>query len=372
MSCAAESTRHSSICANQPAALALLHLRQQLFEHAAHVAHDTHVGGHVLADLGRVDVHVDHVGILRVGREIARDPVVKPHAQRDQQVRVVDCLVDERFAVHAHHPQVQRVRLGHRADAEQRGRNGNLAFFGEGEQLVVSAREDDAVAGEDDGPLGRVDQCGSPAHLVCQPAVFQAVAGQTQLDRVVVIFGRLELHVLADVHQHRARPPRAGDVERLFQRGRQFLHVLDQVVVLRDGQRDAGDVRLLERIRADERRGDLPGDRDEGDRIHHRACQPRDEVRRARPGSGHADANAAGRPGVAVGCERCVFLVPDEDVVHGVVEQRVVGGHNRAAGIPEEHVDALSDKTLPDDLGASALHGITSTKISANKKALTE
>ena len=191
-----------------------------------------------------------------------------------------------------------------------------------------------------------------------RPRRCRPVAGQTQLDRVVVELGRRELHVLADVDQHRAGPAGAGDVERFLHRLGQLGHVLDQVVVLRDRQRDAGHVGLLEGIRADEGGSDLAGDRDDRDRVHHGVGQPGDQVRRARARRWPCTRRPGPSPRIAVGREGRVLLVPHEDVVHRIVEQGVIGGHDRAAGIAEDHVDALPHQTFPDDLGASALHGI--------------
>jgi hypothetical protein len=54
-----------------------------------HVAHDGQVGGAVLADLGRVDVEVDDLGVGSEGGEAAGDAVVEADAERDQQVGVV-------------------------------------------------------------------------------------------------------------------------------------------------------------------------------------------------------------------------------------------------------------------------------------------
>ncbi len=57
-----------------------------LGEHAFDIAHDGHVGRAVLADLGGVDVDVDHLGMRREGREAPGYAVVETDAQRDQQV----------------------------------------------------------------------------------------------------------------------------------------------------------------------------------------------------------------------------------------------------------------------------------------------
>ena len=50
------------------------------------VAPDGHVGGPDLAEFGRVDVDVDHLGVGREAVEATGDPVVEAGAQRDQQV----------------------------------------------------------------------------------------------------------------------------------------------------------------------------------------------------------------------------------------------------------------------------------------------
>ena len=47
------------------------------------------------------------------------------------QVGLLDGAVDVHLAVHARHAQVQRVRLGERADAEQRGDHRDAGPLGE-------------------------------------------------------------------------------------------------------------------------------------------------------------------------------------------------------------------------------------------------
>ena len=72
---------------------ALLQQLVELREHALHVAHDGHVRRAVLADLGRVDIHVDHLGVRREGGQPAGDAVVEAHAERDQQIGVRSCAM---------------------------------------------------------------------------------------------------------------------------------------------------------------------------------------------------------------------------------------------------------------------------------------
>ena len=44
-------------------------------------------------------------------------------------------------------------------------------------------------------------------------------------------------------------------------------------------------------------------------------------------------------------------------MVHRIVEERIVCGHDCAARIAEDDFDAFAHETFPDDLSASALHG---------------
>ena len=100
----------------------------------------------------------------------AGDAIVEAHAAGDQQVGVLNGVVDPGLAVHAHHAQVERVRGGECAQAEQREGHGNLRALGQGAHLLHGAGFDDAVAGQDHRALGVADQLGglrrgrSPRH----------------------------------------------------------------------------------------------------------------------------------------------------------------------------------------------------------------
>ena len=78
------------------------------------------------------------------------------------------------------------------------------------------------------------------------------------------------LHVLADVDQHRAGAPRAAAIANASRSaGASRVDVGDQLVVLRDGQRDAGDVRLLEGVAAEQLRRHLARDEHGRHRVEH-------------------------------------------------------------------------------------------------------
>ena len=125
------------MCAIHGLAIALRDRRQQARQHVAQVADQRHVDRHVLVDLGRIDLDVNLAGVRRVGPEVAGHAIVEAHARGDQQVGFLDRVVDPGLAVHAHHADVQVVRGGEAADAEQRHRDRDLRLLGERAQLVA-------------------------------------------------------------------------------------------------------------------------------------------------------------------------------------------------------------------------------------------
>jgi hypothetical protein len=67
--------------------LGLRRERQQVRQHFAQVADQRHVHVDVLVHFGRIDLDVDLLRVERVGLQVARDAVVEPHAEGEQQIR---------------------------------------------------------------------------------------------------------------------------------------------------------------------------------------------------------------------------------------------------------------------------------------------
>ena len=161
--------------------------------------------------------------------------------------------------------------------------------------------------------------------------------------RVGVVVGELaQGDVDGDVDDHRAGTPGRGDVEGLVDDPRQVGRVLDEVGVLDDRQRDAGDVGLLEGVGADEVAAHLPGDGHQRRRVEVGGGDAGDEVGGAGAAGRRADAHLAGGAGVAVGGVRRALLVAHQHVAQllGVVEG-VVERDRDAAGIAEDDLAAL-------------------------------
>ena len=163
----------------------------------------------------------------------------------------------------------------------------------------------------------------------------------------VDVLARALLRVLRDVDQHRSGTSRSRDGERLAHRRRDVVRARDEVVVLRNRQRDAGDVGFLKRVGSDQLAADLTGDADDRRAVHHRRRDAGDHVGRSRTRGGDGDADPAARARVAVGHVRRALLVADENVPDRIPEHRVVCGKNRSARIAEDVGDAFADERFP-------------------------
>jgi len=167
-------------------------------------------------------------------------------------------------------------------------------------------------------------------------------------------FNTCLLRVLGDVDQHGSGPPAGRDVKRFPKHPRDLGGVAHQVAVLRDRNRDAGDVRLLESVGAQQSAGHLPGNRDEWRAVHPRVGDRRHQVRRAGAARRDAHSHAPARARIALGRMACPLLVPAQHVMQPVAIRvvRVIERHDRAPGDAEHHAHVLADERLAHDLRA--------------------
>ena len=123
--------------------------------------------------------------------------------------------------------------------------------------------------------------------------------------------------------------------------------------MLGDWLGDADDVGLLKGVPPHHGPGDLTGDGDDGRAVHVRRREAGHQVGGAGPRGRDAHAGPAAGPGVTIGRMRRGLLVADEDVPEpGVLRQRVIERHDRAAGIAEQQIHALLEQCPAEDLGA--------------------
>ncbi len=130
-----------------------VHRQQQLADHLAAVAGDAHVRHAHLAELGGVDVDVDHLGLRRERRDLPRHPVVEPGAEVDQQVAPLHGGDRGVVAVHPGHPQRLGVRIGERSPGHERRHHRDARAIGQRPQRLGRVRLEHAAAHVEDGPV---------------------------------------------------------------------------------------------------------------------------------------------------------------------------------------------------------------------------
>ncbi len=113
-----------------------------LFEHSEHIPQDRlhvtdnrHINAFVLADFGRVDIDMDNLGVGSEGIRFAGYAVIEPHADRKQAVTFRDGKVCVFRAMHAEHPQVERMIAGDAPDTHERGGDGDTQLCREVNKL---------------------------------------------------------------------------------------------------------------------------------------------------------------------------------------------------------------------------------------------
>ena len=348
--------------------------RKQQLEHHARVAGDMQRGGNVFVDLRAVDVDMQHLGLRRERLRVAQRAIRKANADGDQQIAALHGDVRRVRAVHAQHAQHARVVRRNGAQPHQCGDHRRIHQIGEGRQLPLRAGENHAAAAVDQRLLrlgnqpGRLLQPGLSLHLVA----LQRLALQTKLHRRV-LHGELgnqrlaggrrilrlgDLHILRDVDQHRAGTAARSDEERLADDIGQLLHPRHQIVVLGDGHRHAGDIRLLKGIRAHQALRHVAGDEDDRRGIHVRRRNRRDQIRRAGAAGSDAHARLAAGARVAVRRVTGVLLVGGQHMPNPILPlvQLVVNRQNRAAGKAEHGSNALLNQTFNQNRRSVEFH----------------
>ena len=227
----------------------------------------------------------------------------------------------------------------------------------------MSLGGDQTAAGVDDGLLGGRDQVEHALEFVI------GGLGEGAERRVGEGDGGREngrelglLDVLGDVDDHGAGTAGAGEVEGFFDDAGQIGGVKHQVGVLHDGQGHTEEVGLLEGGLADELGEHLAGDGDHGSRVHVGVGNGGNEVGGAGSAGGHAHADFAGGAGVALGGEGTALLVAREDHADFVAAgEGLVEFLRGAAGIGEDHVNALAGEGLYDHVGT--IHGAANFRL---------
>ena len=325
-------------------------------DHVAHhgfgTAHDRHLHRHVLRDRRRVDVRVDDVCVRTELVEVAGHAVIKARANGDQHVAFVHRHVGFVGAVHAEHADKQRIVGRVRAEPHERVGAGETEQAHELSERGRGLAQNHAAAGVDHRALGDEHQVHGlldPARIALRHRVVRTHVHRLRIRVLALVRG----HVLGDVHEHRTGAAGGGDIKRLFDRGREVLHVLHQKIVLHARACDADRVHFLERVIADQAGRHLAAEHHQRDRIHVGGSDAGHGVGHARTGGHQHYAGPAGGARVAVGGVRRALLVPYEDVLDLVLPvKRIVDVQRRTAGVAEDVLHAFVRQAADEDVCA--------------------
>jgi hypothetical protein len=161
------------------------------------------------------------------------------------------------------------------AQAKQREADGDIVALRKLPHFRHCFGKNDAVPSQDHRPLRAVNQFERLLVFALRGRQVRPVSGHLRNDGLAIEFARHLLRVLGDIDKHRTRTAGTGDVKRFADRARNLARMGDQIIVLRDGKRDARDVGLLKRVGTDELAANLPRNADDGRRIEHRPSQCR-------------------------------------------------------------------------------------------------
>ena len=319
-----------------------------------------------LVDLGLVHVQVRDAA--RIARELARitgNAIIEARAHRDQEIAIVHRVVGKGGAVHAQHAHRQRIGGIERADAHQRGHDGNAERMGKPGQLARRPGIDHPAAGVDQRPfrggqqLEEVRRLRLPERACGQLAQTGAVAWNRQSTLTSEHHVRV-LYILRNVDHHRAGPAGARDLEGGAHRRFQSRRVSHQEHVLGDRAHEGRDRCFLEGIRTDRSARDLTTDHHDRHRVRHAVADRRHRIGGARTRGHETHTHLTAGAGIARGHKTRTLLIGGHDQRHldaaGALlllvegEDRVVGREDGAAAVAKDGPDALVRQDLDDRL----------------------
>ena len=175
----------------------------------------------------------------------------------------------------------------------------------------------------------------------------------------VDILARSKLNVLRNINDDRARTAGNGDIEGFMQDAREIVHVLHKIVVLGAGARNANRVAFLKRIVANQVRGNLAGNADQRNGVHHRIGQTGDRIGSAGTRCHQHHAGLAGRARIAFSRVHRSLLMAYKDMLNFILLVNfVIDWQYGTPRVTEHMLNPLIGQCLQDHLrtGHCACH----------------
>ena len=339
---------------------AFVQQRQQRAQRLRRVADQVHLHRIAQAQHFRRDVDLHRARLALLGQEFR---IGKARADHQQRVALGHQIVARLGAEQADRAGDPGQIVGQRRLAEQRLGDAGAEPVGDRDDLVGGLQR--AGADEDRDLLAGVEHLGGLAQLPLVRDDLRRLVADARMQRAVRTRRLLVFEVLQIVGEDHRGHPALGD--------RDAHRAVGQMAHLRRHRRGvdegAGDVLehrrqidLLLVMAAERHPRLLAGDRQHRHVIEPRVVKPGDEMRRARPRGGDADAELAGELGMRRGHEGGHLLVPDLDeldLAFGAL-QRAEHAVDAVAGIAVDPSHAPLMKTLDKEVADGLGHGFPS------------
>ena len=273
--------------------------------------------------------------------------VVKTRAYGQNHIGIVHGQVGLVCAVHAEHAEEAAVGSGIAAQTHQRAGAGNVQKLYQFGELFGRITQNHAAAEIHQRAFGRRQHLHRFFNLT-DVAVRNRLVGTDKniFLRIAELRKRLR-SIFGDVHHHRAGAAALRDLKRLFDGGRDFVHLGNQEIVLHARAGNAHHINFLKCIRAHRGRRHLAGNYHQRDGIAVGRGNAGDGVGGARAGSHQRHAHLAAHACIGIGGMHRCLLVAHQDMLEFVeLVESVVDFQNRAAGIAEHVFHVLGLKTL--------------------------
>ena len=165
-------------------------------------------------------------------------------------------------------------------------------------------------------------------------------------------FTTVGCHILGDVHKHRPRPSASGNGKSPAQSIRKNVHILYNIIMLRDRHGDSGNVHLLKGVLAKRRQYHIAGDRHHRHGIHISRGDTGHQIGGAGAACRQTDSYSASGPRIAVRRMSRSLLMRRKNMLYFITMliQSVIYIKNRAARIAEHSIHTLFLQTFHNDL----------------------
>ena len=166
-------------------------------------------------------------------------------------------------------------------------------------------------------------------------------ADEIHMGRLVI--DETRLGILGKVEHHRPRSSAAGYVESTAHGPGHILRTSNLIGPLGDGLRNTNDIDLLKGIGAHDGGIHLSAYHHKGRGVNHGVGNACHCVHGPRATGGNGNSHTTAHTGIALSCMDGTLLMTDKYVMQtfAMVVERIIGGHDGTARIPEEDIYAL-------------------------------